>query len=113
MSLIETVPYAVAASMVYSLVWYSRAHLAKGEDFDPVKFAATVAVGSGVGVALGLAGGPFGQDTIAEQFALYIGVISVVEAILKSMLSNTRYAEGPPQEPRAQDVDGWGRGRER
>lgn len=113
MSLLETVPYAVAASMVYSLVWYSRSHLAKGEEFDPVKFAATVMVGAGVGVALGMAGGAYTEATIAEQFALYIGVISVVEAVLKSMLSTTRYAEGPPQEPKAQNVDGWGRGRER
>lgn len=90
----EEIMLAVSAAVVYAALWYSRAYARTGEPFDATKFAATVLVGALVGLGLSLTGDSATPEDIEARFLLYVGVISLVEALLKAVVASAR--DTPP-----------------
>lgn len=74
------------AGGVYGALWYNRNRLKKdgAESFDQRKFSATLIVGALVGLALAYGGVEPTTANIAEVFPVYVGTITMVEAVLKS-----------------------------
>lgn len=73
------------AAAGYSLLWYLRRRVETGESFDPAKFLATLLVGVGAGIAMEIAGIDVTQGSVEARLVAYAGVVSVVEALLKSL----------------------------
>lgn len=81
--LIEVSTAAVSAG-VYSVVWYARRR-EQGEKLKPSKMLATVIVGAVIGVGMVLAGEPLRELAITEKLVAYTGVISLVQAVVKTI----------------------------
>lgn len=75
---------ALAASLLYSLIFYAKKRANTGkETFNPKKLIATLAVGAIVGVNASLAGADLTYLTIEEKLAMYGGTIAIVESGVK------------------------------
>lgn len=74
---------AVAAA-VYSVVFYAKKR-EDGQDFDPAKFASTIVVGVFVGAFLSINGMDVTEENVTEMLVANVGVIALVESILKTI----------------------------
>lgn len=81
---------SMLAALVYSVLWYARSHAKHGEEFNGRKFAATLVVGGGVGLVLAVSGVAVTAVGLEERLLLYAGVISLVEAVLKTVFAEYR-----------------------
>lgn len=77
---------AMAMAAMYSALFYLKKRLKTGEseDFNERKFIATVLVGAGVGAMLALGGVNVTDEAMYEALPQYVGMIALVEALLKS-----------------------------
>ena len=85
--LLQSAGTAAMMAAVYSLLFYvkQRAKKENPEAFDPTKFGATVLVGAGIGVSLALAGVEITQGRVVDSLPMYVGVIAIVESVLKTV----------------------------
>ena len=83
--MIEEVSAAVVASMMYSITFFiKKREKDNREQFDIRRMAATVVVGTGIGVGSALSGSQITEyATFEEQMAMYAGAVAVVESTLK------------------------------
>jgi hypothetical protein len=78
-----TILIAVGSALIYGLVFYAKALVKDGAQFEPVKFFSTLLVGAAVGVALVLAGNPLSQEAIEAQLLANAAVVALVETLVK------------------------------
>lgn len=71
------------SAAIYSLLWYARKRRKSDEPFNKYKFAGTIVVGAIVGGGFALTGTPITVETISAALTANIGVISVLEPVLK------------------------------
>jgi len=83
----ETILLAVVAAMVYAIAGYLKS---AGEDFNAVKFGATAIVGAFVGVSMFLSGLPITEASVMVQMGIYVGVVVMVENVLKAIVRKAR-----------------------
>lgn len=83
--LVQQTLMGMMLAAVYSVVFYSkkRANETNFEDFNTSKFMATVVVGAIVGAGFAMLGLEVSADTIELTLASYVGVIAIVESLLK------------------------------
>jgi len=81
---LATILYAVIAALFYAGSFYLKNRQA-GEAFDPVKFLATVIVGTIVGFISVATGSPLTEEDLITQLVAYMGIISLVENWLKML----------------------------
>jgi len=79
---IETIMLAVLSAIVYAVVAYAKT---QKEEFDALKFSATIIVGAIVGFAFAITDTPIAQASIETQLVAYVGVIVIVENVLKAV----------------------------
>ena len=103
---VPTVLEGVFAAAIYGGLWYARAYR-QGEAFDSHKFAATLVVGAVVGMNMAATGGEVTQSSIETRLVAMVGVITAVEAILKTIVNTHENLEDgdPPAEAVAGAVD--------
>lgn len=81
---------------IYGLLWYSRKRQKNGEAFDQYKFAGTLLIAAGVGVAYGLSGQEITPESIGTVLVANAGLLALAEPILKSLANSAgifpRYA---------------------
>lgn len=94
---------ALAASF-YAGAWYMKAE-AEGEAFDLHKFGSTVLVGTGVGLSLGVVGSSVTAPSIEARLVLLVGVISLVEAVLKTASAYRRGGAEAARREAAEQAD--------
>jgi len=81
---VETVLIAVLAAAIYSATSYLKKHMKDDpENFDPVKFAATLIVGAIVGFSMWTSGIPITQEAVETQLVAYAGLVAIVENVIK------------------------------
>ena len=98
--LVEQVLMALLSGLAYGLTQYFK-KAQKGEKFDPYKLAATEVIAVFVALSLVASGAPLNQLTLGQQFALYAGLIPLVENIIKTVVRTYQRAERPPEQPKA------------
>ena len=79
-----TVLIGIIASAVFAASGYLKS--SNFENFEVTKFAATVIVGMAVGAIMYVSGLEITESNVVAQLAAYVGVIAVVENILKAIL---------------------------
>jgi len=79
-----TILIAIVAAAIFAASGYFKS--VGTENFDTVKFAATVLVGLVVGAVMYASGSSVTESNVAAQLAMYAGVIAVVENVLKAFL---------------------------
>lgn len=92
MATVENIAIEVALGIlfgaVYGLVWFARARQkGNGEELDLKKLGATLLVGAGVGGAMAASGANLDYGSFVTRMSGYIGVITVVEALLKTLVN--------------------------
>ena len=83
---VATVLYAFFAALIYAATFYVNEHLAKGEEFDPSKFLATLIVGLLIGLFAFMTGNPITQQYMYIQLLAYAGLIILIEKWLKLVI---------------------------
>lgn len=96
---------AIASAIVYSTVWYLRRR-GQGEPFEISKAVATAIVGAVIGASMVLAGDPLRELTLEQKLVAYAGVISLVQAIVKSVNEELRLWDPDEDEIEVDDVVG-------
>lgn len=82
---IETILYAVIASIAYSLTHYfKKAKKDEPQAFDPSKLLSTAAIGALIGIAFAASGVEVSQLAVEQQLVAYAGLVAVVENVLKA-----------------------------
>ena len=80
---------SVIAAVIYSSTGYAkntaRTPKDEKEPFDTAQFGATLLVGAGIGLVMGLSGMHPTEAIITEQLAGYAGIVSVVTMVLKAL----------------------------
>jgi len=79
-----TILIAIIAAAVFAASGYLKS--AGTENFEPIKFAATVLVGIVVGAVMYAGGSPVTEANVATQIGIYAGIVAVVENVLKAIL---------------------------
>jgi F0F1-type ATP synthase assembly protein I len=83
--IVETMILAVLAAIMYAGTEFIKKYMdpTNPENFDYVKFIATIVIGAVIGVASGYQGTIPTELSITEQLALYAGATVVLENVLK------------------------------
>lgn len=81
----DTLGASLSAAFVYSVLWYARAYAKNGEPFRPRKFIATLIVGLFIGTIAWSADVVLTEKGFLARMAVYAGLISLVEAVLKTV----------------------------
>ena len=79
-----TILIAIIAASIFAASGYLKS--SNFENFEVTKFAATVIVGMAVGAIMYASGLEVTESNVMAQLAAYVGVIAVVENILKAIL---------------------------
>ena len=79
---LETIGIALLMSVIYVILGVAKS---TGEQFDPVKAVSTVLLGLLIGVVMCLSGQPVTEAGVAEQLAVYGGLLYVFENIIKAL----------------------------
>jgi len=80
----ETILYAIVASVVYGLAGYLKN--ASQEDFDVAKFLSTFIVAILVGGVCYITGMPITETNVAEQLMAYTGLIVIIQQLFKALM---------------------------
>jgi len=84
--MIEQILISILSSLTYSFIFYIKKREQKdSEDFNKFKLASTLLVGVMVGAVFGYRGIEVRVDTIETFLAANIGIIAIVESILKAL----------------------------
>lgn len=86
---LATVLVGAGAAAGYAALVYARRRR-QGEDFDRVKFAATVIVGAIWGGVMATTDQPVTPDTVAHALTAYVGVVVLTEQALKFLIDEVR-----------------------
>jgi len=78
---IATIGIALLMSVIYVILGVAKS---VGEEFNPVKAVSTVLLGLLIGVVMYLSGQPVTQAGVAEQLAVYGGLLYVIENLIKA-----------------------------
>jgi len=79
-----TILIAMVAAAVFAVSGYLKS--VKTEDFEIRKFVPTIAVGAILGAITYAIGSPVTELGVMEQVAAYIGMIVLLENVLKALL---------------------------
>ena len=98
--LFSNITIGAATAAVYSLLFFAKKHVDKDRDgeldpdalekFSPYKFGATVVVGASIGIALTIFGLDFSQETVAEMLSAHVGLVVLVESLIKLVVRSMR-----------------------
>jgi hypothetical protein len=77
------------SAAIYSLLWYARKKRKSDEPFNRFKFAGTIIVGAFVGGGFALSGTPITAETISAVLTANVGIISLLEPVLKIIFNET------------------------
>ena len=80
---IATIVIALLMSVIYVILGVAKS---VGEQFNPVKAVSTVLLGLLIGVVMYISGQPVTQAGVAEQLAVYGGLLYVFENIIKAVV---------------------------
>ena len=80
----ETILYAIIASVIYGLAGYLKN--APQEDFDVAKFFSTFVVAVLVGSICYVTGVPITEAKVTEQLAAYTGLVVLVQQLFKALM---------------------------
>jgi len=80
----ETIIYAIIASVIYGLAGYLKN--APQEDFDVAKFLSTFVVAVLIGSICYVTGVPITEANVTEQLAAYTGLIVLVQQLIKALM---------------------------
>jgi len=83
----ETILLALVATMIYAITGYLKS---AGEDFNAVKFGATAIVGVFVGLSMHISGLPITEASVMVQMVTYVGVVVIIENVLKAIVRKPR-----------------------
>jgi len=81
--MIETVLIAVFSAALYALLGYLKS---VEEEPDITKAGATMILGALIGVLLATSGIDVTQINVMEQMTIYIGLVAVIENVLKALV---------------------------
>lgn len=95
---------AVIGGIIYGIAWYGRAYAKDNEPLNIPKFLATLLVSAVVGASAGMAGLALTEQGMAAQLTSYIGIISLLEAVLKTIYYGPLDRPDPSAPPNA---DTW------
>lgn len=80
---IETIAIALLMAVIYVVLGVAKS---VGENFNPTKAGATVALGLLIGAAMYASGIPVTEVNVAGQLAIYGGLIYAIENVIKAIL---------------------------
>jgi hypothetical protein len=80
---IETIGIALLMAVIYTVLGVAKS---VGEDFQPTKAGATIILGLIIGVFMYASGLPITNASVAEQLAVYGGLLYVIENIIKAIV---------------------------
>ncbi len=92
----QSVIVAVAAALLYSLLWFSRQVVDPTKEtpkFDPWKMGATLVVGACIGLVSVISGIEISQAGIEAQLTSYGFLVAVVEQVGKAIYRNLTQVE--------------------
>lgn len=87
LSTIATIVGGAGFAAIYSILWYARNKAKSDEPFNRYKFAGTVLVGALIGAGFAISGTPITPETISTALTAHIGVIALLEPVLKIIFS--------------------------
>ena len=92
----QPVIVAVAAALLYSLLWFSRQVVDPTKEtpkFDPWKMGATLVIGACIGLVSVITGIEISQAGIEAQLTSYGFLVAVVEQVGRSIYRNLTQVE--------------------
>lgn len=79
---IETIVFALLMAVIYTLLGVAKN---VDEEFEPAKAGATIVLGVVIGIIMYVSGMPITEVGVAEQLAIYGGLLYTIQAIVKSI----------------------------
>ena len=92
----QSVIVAVAAALLYSLLWFSRQVVDPTKEtpkFDPWKMGATLVIGACIGLVSVISGIEISQAGIETQLTSYGFLVAVVEQVGRAIYRNLTQVE--------------------
>lgn len=92
----QSVIVAVAAALLYSLLWFSRQVVDPTKEtpqFDPWKMGATLVIGACIGLVSVISGIEISQAGIEAQLTSYGFLVAVVEQVGRAIYRNLTQVE--------------------
>lgn len=85
--MIETILIAVVSAALYALIGYAKS---VNEEPDLTKAGATMILGGVIGVLMVASGIDVTQIGVMEQTTIYIGLVAVIENVLKALVRRSK-----------------------
>ena len=85
--MIEPILFAVVSAALYALIGYAKS---VGEEVDLAKAGATMILGGVIGALMVASGIDVTQIGVMEQMTIYIGLVAIIENVLKALVRGFR-----------------------